>query len=118
MVACIRLAWYNQGGKVVCELTDNQYKIFKAVRKYHTLPKILNATGIPDYLTLQEDAGAGMLDFSDCEMDEKTIVTLTNPAAEAYEERHRYDWKELRAWVTFAIAVWGALTGTITLFLK
>jgi hypothetical protein len=102
----------------VYKLTDNQYKIFKAVRKYRTLPKILTATGISDYLTLQEDAGVGMLDFSDCEMDEKTIVTLTNPAAEAYEERHRYDWKELRAWVTFAIAVWGALTGTITLFLK
>lgn len=101
----------------MCELTDNQYKIFKAVRKYHTLLKILNATGIPDYYALQEAAGAGMLDFSDCEMDEKTIVTLTNPAAEAYEERRRYDWKELRAWVTFAIAVWGALTGTITLFL-
>ena len=99
-------------------MTDNQYKIFKAVRKYRTLPEILTATGISDYLTLQEDAGVGMLDFSDCDMDEKPIVTLTNPAAEAYEERHRYDWKELRAWVTFAIAVWGALTGTITLFLK
>ena len=99
-------------------MTDNQYKIFKAVRRYRTLPEILTATGISDYLTLQEDAGVGMLDFSDCEMDEKTIVPLTTPAAEAYEERHRYDWKELRAWVTFAIAVWGALTGTITLFLK
>lgn len=62
-------------------MTDNQYKIFKAVRKYRTLPEILTATGISDYLTLQEDAGVGMLDFSDCEMDEKTIVTLTNPAA-------------------------------------
>lgn len=100
------------------KLTDNQYKIFKAVRKYRTLPKILTATGISDYLTLQEDAGVGMLDFSDCEMDEKTIVTLTNAAAEAYESRSRSDWAEIRAWTTFAIAVWGAFTGTIALFLK
>lgn len=100
------------------KLTDNQYKIFKAVRKYRTLPKILTATGISDYLTLQEDAGVGMLDFSDCEMDEKTIVTLTNPAAEAFESRRRSDWAEIRAWITFAIAVWGAFTGTIALFLK
>ena len=102
----------------MCKLTDNQYKIFKAVRKYRTLPEILTATGISDYLTLQEDAGVGMLDFSDCEMDEKTIVTLTNPAAEAYESRSRSDWAEIRAWITFGLAVWGAFTGTIALFLK
>ena len=77
-------------------MTDNQYKIFKAVRRYRTLPEILTATGISDYLTLQEDAGVGMLDFSDCEMDEKTIVTLTNPAAEAFESRRRSDWAEIR----------------------
>lgn len=59
-----------------------------------------------------------MLDFSDCEMDEKTIVTLTNPAAEAFESRRRSDRAEIRAWITFAIAVWGAFTGTIALFLK
>lgn len=99
----------------MCELTDNQYKIFKAVRKYHTLPKILNATGIPDYLTLQEDAGVGMLDFSDYEMGEKTIVTLTNPAAEAYEGRMR-DVRDKT--FTRCIAIYGAVTATVAIIVE
>ena len=99
-------------------MTDNQYKIFKAVCRYHTLQKILDATQVGDYMDLQNAAGVGMLDFSDNRMDEKTTVTLTNAAAEAYESRSRSDWAEFRAWITFAIAAWGAFTGTIALFLK
>lgn len=99
-------------------MTNAQYKIYKAVRRYHTLQKILDATKVGDYMDLQNAAGVGMLDFSDDRMDEKTIVTLTNAAAEAYESRSRSDWAEIRAWITFAIAVWGAFTGTIALFLK
>lgn len=97
------------------KLTDNQYKIFKAVRKYRTLPKILTATGISDYLTLQEDAGVGMLDFPDCEMDEKTIVTLTNPATEAFESRRRNDWD---FFLTHIVAVYAAKMATIAIIVE
>jgi hypothetical protein len=62
-------------------LTNAQYKIFKAVCRYHTLQKILDATQVGDYIDLQNAAGVGMLDFSDNRMDEKTTVTLTNAAA-------------------------------------
>lgn len=99
----------------MCKLTDNQYKIFKAVRKYRTLPEILTATGLSDYLTLQEDAGVGMLDFSDCEMDEKTIVTLTNPAAEAFESRRRNDWD---FFLTHVVAVYAAIMATIAIIVE
>ena len=99
-------------------MTNAQYKIFKAVCRYHTLQKILDATHVGDYIDLQNAAGVGMLDFSDNRMDEKTTVTLTNAAAEAYESRSRSDWAEIRAWITFGLAVWGAFTGTIALFLK
>ena len=92
-------------------MTDNQYKIFKAVRKYRTLPEILTATGISDYLALQEDAGVGMLDFSDCEMDEKTIVT----AAEAFESRRRNDWD---FFLTHVVAVYAAIMATIAIIVE
>nr|DAN24873.1 MAG TPA: hypothetical protein [Caudoviricetes sp.] len=114
-VACICPPWYNRGRKDVCELTNNQYRIFKAVRKYRTLPKILSATGISDYLTLQEDAGIGMLDFSDCEMDENTIVTLTNPAAEALESRRRANWD---FFLTHIVAVYAAIMATIAIIVE
>lgn len=97
-------------------MTNKQYKIYKSVVKYQTLPKILNATKIPDYMTLQIEAGPGMLDFSDDLMNDETIVYLTPEATELYEERSRHDWKEIRAWATLAIAGWGAITGTIALF--
>lgn len=99
----------------MCDLTNNQYRIFKAVRKYRTLPKILSATGISDYLTLQEDAGIGMLDFSDCEMDENTIVTLTNPAAEALESRRRANWD---FFLTHIVAVYAAIMATIAIIVE
>lgn len=99
-------------------MTNAQYKIFASVRKHRTLPKILAATGIADYMELQNQAGAGMLLFSNCSMDSTTKITLSNAAAEQYEERRRTGWKEFRAWVTLAIAVWGAFTGTIALFLR
>lgn len=96
-------------------MTDKQYRIYKAVRKYRTLPKILESTGISDYPTLQDEAGIGMLDFSDNRMDEKTVVTLTDHAAEAYESRHRFNWKELRDWATLILALYGSVTATIAL---
>lgn len=96
-------------------MTNRQYKIFKAVRKFRKLPAILTATDCVDYMALQNEAGVGMLDFADTNMDDNTVITLTNRAAEAYEAQRREDWKELRSWITLAIAIYGAATGTIAI---
>lgn len=96
-------------------MTNRQYKIFKAVRKYRKLPAILTATKCADYMALQNEAGVGMLDFADTNMDDNTVITLTNRAAEAYEAQRREDWKALRSWITLAIAIYGAATGTIAI---
>ena len=96
-------------------MTNAQYKIFKAVCRYHTLQKILDATKVGDYMDLQDAAGVGMLDFSDNRMDEKTTVTLTNAAAEAYEGRMR-DVRDKT--FTRCIAIYGAVTATVAIILE
>lgn len=99
-------------------MTNRQYKIYKAVVKHQTLPQILQATGVPDYVSLQSEAGPDALYFSDSNMDDSTLVHLAPHATEKYEERRRSEWKEFRAWATLAIAGWGAITGTIALFCR
>ena len=99
-------------------MTNKQFKIFKAVINFRTLPEILAATGLADHDALQDEVGPENLDFSDWNMDENTVVTLTNEAIDQYEQRQRDGWKEFRAWFTLGIALWGGFTGTIALFLK
>lgn len=93
----------------MCELTDKQYQIFKAVRKYRTLQKILNKTKAGDYIDLENAVDNNMLNFSDNRMDENTIVTLTNRATEELETRLHADRDKL---FTRRIAIYGAITGT------
>lgn len=93
-------------------MTDKQYRIFKAVRKYRTLQKILDKTKVGDYIDLQNAVDNDMLDFSDNRMDENTIVTLTNRASEELETRLRDDWDKR---FTRCIAVYGAITGTVAI---
>nr|DAO42481.1 MAG TPA: transmemb Cytochrome C oxidase subunit II, transmembrane [Caudoviricetes sp.] len=99
-------------------MTNKQFEIFKAVINCRTLPEILAATGLADHDALQDEAGVDNLDFSDWNMDENTVVTLTNEAMDRYEKRQLDSRKEFRAWFTLGIALWGAFTGTIALFLK
>lgn len=94
-------------------MTNRQYKIFKAVRKYRKLPAILTAAKCADYIDLQNEAGVGMLDFADTNMDDNTVITLTNLATEAYEARWRHNF-EFRA--TQIIAAYAAIVATIALF--
>lgn len=94
-------------------MTNAQYKIYKAVLRYRNLQKILEVTGVGDYMDLQDAVGVNMLDFSDNRMDEKTVVTLTNAATEAYEERQRKNWGFR---ITQLIALYGAVVATIALF--
>ena len=53
--------------------------------------------------------------YDDCEMDEKTIVTLTNPAAEALESRRRNDWD---FFLTHVVAVYAAIMATIAIIVE
>lgn len=96
-------------------MTNRQYKIFKAVRKYRKLPAILTATNCPDYMALQNEAGVGMLDFADTNMDDNTVITLTNRAAEAYEARRREDFDKT---FTRCAAIYGAITGTVAIIVE
>lgn len=93
-------------------MTNEQYRIFERIVRYGKLPLVLEELKDYDYLSLQEAVGPGMIEFSDSNMDENTMLTLSNEAMELYENRKRQNFD---AYFTRAIAIWGAITGTAAL---
>lgn len=93
-------------------MTRKQYRIFKRIVRYGKLPRVLKHLKGYDYLSLQDAVGPGMIEFSDSNMDENTMLTLSNEAMELYEDRKRQNFD---TYFTRAIAIWGAITGTIAL---
>lgn len=86
-------------------MTNRQAKICKAVRKYKTLGRIIPKSGVSDYLELQECLGPGMLDFSDDDMTDETVVILSDQLLEELEGRDRATFRETFTWVLSICAI-------------
>lgn len=86
-------------------MTNRQAKLCKEIIRYKKLGEVLRRNKDIDYLELQDILGPGNLDFSDSRMDENTVITLTEPLRDQYEQHLRSGSSEIRAWVTLAIAI-------------
>lgn len=86
-------------------MTNKQAKVCKAVRKYKTLGRIIPKSGVSDYMELQECLGPGMLDFSDDDMTDETIVTLCDQLLEELEDRGRATFREVFTWALSICAI-------------
>ena len=109
---------YNGGRKVVLLLTDTEFKICLAVRRYHTLGRILAATGYKSFDDLQDQFPYNALDFDGFDPNVETVICLTRRAEEEYSAHKRSSLKELRDWITLFIAIYGAVTATIGLVVR
>lgn len=94
-------------------MTKRQRRICRIIIKKKRLPLILEKSGITDYLELQEEIGPNNLDFSDCRMDENTVVTLENVLI---EELEAYQWNIFRSCFTWALSVCALVISLIALF--
>lgn len=99
-------------------MTDSEFKICHAVRRYHTLGRILTATGFKSYDDLQDQFSYYALDFDGYDPKSDTVISLTRQAQEEYSARKRSFLKELREWATLLVALYGAVTATIALVLR
>lgn len=86
-------------------MTNKQAKICKAVRKYKTLGRIIPKSGVSDYMELQECLGPGMLEFSDFDMTDDTVVTLCDQLTEELENRGRATFREVFTWILSICAI-------------
>ena len=68
-------------------MTKEQMEICKIIIKYNKLEDILRKSHIEDYCALQEKFYPRILDFSDYEFEDDTIVYLTNELLEEYEKQ-------------------------------
>lgn len=93
-------------------MTKYQIKICKIIQKKRTLPAILSAGKIADYNSLQNLFQPGDLSFSDCNMDDNTRVSLTNPLVEELES---YRSKAVDAWFTRVLAIIAIVISVIAL---
>lgn len=59
-------------------MAKEQMKICKIIIKHKNLKDILQKAQIEDYYALQEKFTPGLLDFSDYDFEDDTIVRLTN----------------------------------------
>lgn len=94
-------------------MTNNQKKLCKIIVKEKYLNRILSTSGIKDYLDLQYCFEPNMLDFSDYEMNENTIVTLTTPLLEEFEKECRNSFRE---WFTWILSICAIIISIISLF--
>lgn len=86
-------------------MTNKQARICKAVRKYKTLGRIIPKSGVSDYMELQERLWPGMLEFSDYDMTDETVVTLSNQLTEELEDRDRTTFREAFTWTLSILAI-------------
>ncbi len=93
-------------------MTRYQIKICKIIQKKRTLPAILSAGKIADYNNLQNLFTPGSLSFSDCNMDDNTVVSLTNPLI---EELENYRLRMTEIWFTRTLAIIAIVISLIAL---
>ena len=94
-------------------MTNKQARICKIVRKYKTLGRIIPKSGVSDYMELQECLGPGMLEFSDYDMTDETVVTLCDQLMEELEDRDRTTFRESFTW---ALSIFAIIISIIALF--
>lgn len=92
-------------------MTKQQYKLCKAVIRYKYLTKILKKTKINSYIKFQENLSY-KLNFSDSNMDSKTIVSLQTDLQEAYET---YRARIIDTWITRGLALSALLISMLAL---
>lgn len=68
-------------------MTIKQMKICKIIIKNKNLKDILRKSHIEDYYTLQEKFKPGLLEFSDFDFEDNTVVSLSDELLEEYEEQ-------------------------------
>ena len=68
-------------------MTKEQIKICKIIIKNKNLKDVLLKSHIEDYYSLQEKFSPGLLDFSDYDFENNTVVNLTDELLEEYEKQ-------------------------------
>lgn len=94
----------------------SEFKICCAVRRHHTLGRILAAAGYKSYDELQDQFSYYALDFDGFDPTSDDIITLTRQAKAEFSAYIHSFLKELREWITLLVALYGAVTATIALF--
>lgn len=94
-------------------MTKRQRKVCRNVLRYKNLNKVLQKSGISDYIEIQEFLGPGVLDFSDDNMDDNTELFLNDACIEELE-RHR--WSICRDCTTWVLSLCAIIISLIALF--
>ena len=95
-------------------LTDTEFKICLAVRRYHTLGRILTATSYKSFDDLQDQFSYNGLDFDDFDATPETVIYLTHRAEEEFHKRKN----QLLSHLLTAIGIVVALLGIIVSIVK
>ena len=85
-------------------MNSETYKMLKAVRRYKNLNKIIQKTGVSDYLKLQEVADYDNLLFSDNRMDENTVIKLSPEGLERFEDYRRVSRGDLKSTIALILS--------------
>lgn len=94
-------------------MTNRQAKLCKIILRHQNLPAILKKSKISDYLAFQYEFEPGDLDFSNTEMDDTTIIKLSNHILAEYEERRRTIWDQK---ITRILSIIAIIISIIALF--
>lgn len=89
-------------------MKKSKYKLCKIINKNHYLPDILSRAKLSDYQDLNSIFSSQEITFSNNNMDESTIVSLTNSVEKEIEDH-------INKKHTRILAVIGASTGIISL---
>lgn len=98
-------------------MLPSEYKICRAVLKYHTLGAVLSHTGYKSYDDLSDQFNYYALDYDGYEPDSQTVLTLTRAAKENYHSYRSSRMVSLRSWIAIFIAFGSLVVAVIALFL-
>lgn len=90
-------------------MTNEQMKICKTIIKYKNLKDILTKAHIEDYYALQEKFKPGLLDFSDYDFEDNTIVSLTDDLLEEYEQQNTETFYHRISIIALIVSIFAAL---------
>lgn len=94
-------------------MTKEQMKICKNIIRHKNLKDILRKSHIEDYYALQEKFKPGLLDFSDYDFEDDTVVSLTDELLEEYEQQKDKTFYRRGPFIVSIIALIIAILGSI-----